>query len=43
MPGRKHSRIWDRCVMKVKRKHSGNAYAICTAALGRKSFARRRR
>jgi hypothetical protein len=41
--GRKrlHSAKWDRCVRKVSRKGTAvSPYAVCTKALGKKSFSR---
>jgi len=37
MPGKKsiHTAKWDRCVKKVTARGTGNAYAICSASLGR--------
>jgi hypothetical protein len=37
MPSRKsiHTAKWHRCVEKVGNKSGGNAYAICTAGLGK--------
>lgn len=33
-----HTAKWDRCVRNVEAKGTGNAYAICTAAMGADSF-----
>lgn len=34
-----HSKEWDECVGKVKRKNTAvNPYAVCTHSLGKKSF-----
>jgi hypothetical protein len=34
-----HTKKWERCVKKVKRKSkSVNPFAVCTSRLGRKSF-----
>jgi len=42
-----HSAKFDRCVRKVKRRRGGkrarNAFAVCTSALGKKAFRKKRR
>jgi hypothetical protein len=42
MPYKVHTAKWDKCVKKVKRKHTAvNPYAVCTASLKEKSFRKR--
>lgn len=45
-PGRVHTKKFDRCVRKVKRRASGrtrNAYAVCSATLGKRAIVKRHR
>lgn len=36
---KRHSAKWDRCVKKVGKKGGTNPYAVCSASLGKESWA----